>query len=137
MNARKSVQERADEVKARRDGEIAIATEFVPGAWFPDDQHGYSIALCACDGGPYLGARQMGTPCVCERCRRITPDQWNFLVGAARADERERITKAVEAVLGIHDRGEVHPSLTADAVAQAVRWTLRDYPPGLPGGEHQ
>jgi hypothetical protein len=50
--------------------------------WFPDDQHGYSIALCACKDGPYLGDRQMGTPCVCERCRRLTREQWDFLVRA-------------------------------------------------------
>lgn len=48
--------------------------------WIPDDQHGYSIALCSCADGPYLGARRMGSPCCCERCGRVTPDQWHFLV---------------------------------------------------------
>jgi hypothetical protein len=47
--------------------------------WIPDDQHGYSIALCGCEGGPYLGARKMGTPCCCERCGFMTWDQYRFL----------------------------------------------------------
>lgn len=64
-------------------GDVGLSLENV---WFPDDQHGYSIALCECDGGPYLGARRMGTPCVCETCRRITPEQWDFLVSHAKAE---------------------------------------------------
>ena len=48
--------------------------------WFPDDQHGYSIALCRCADGPYLGARKMGTPCCCERCGFMTQDQWDALL---------------------------------------------------------
>lgn len=56
--------------------------------WFPDDQNGYSIALCECDDGPYLGARRMGTPCRCERCGRLTPEQWEFLAEHVRAEAR-------------------------------------------------
>ena len=48
-------------------------------AWFPDDQHGYSVAICRCEEGPYLGARKMGTPCRCERCGFMTQEQFDFL----------------------------------------------------------
>lgn len=56
-------------------------------AWFPDDQHGYSIAICACSGGPYLGARKMGTPCCCERCGLMTQEQFDFLRATASHDQ--------------------------------------------------
>lgn len=64
--------------------------------WFPDDQHGYSIALCECEDGPYLGARQMGRPCVCERCLRITPDQWDFICATVRDDRGDRLEAMVD-----------------------------------------
>jgi hypothetical protein len=55
--------------------------------WFPDDQDGYSIAICVCEGGPYLGSRMMGTPCCCETCGRMTRDQWDFLVEHFKREE--------------------------------------------------
>jgi hypothetical protein len=55
-------------------------------AWFPDDQHGYSVALCRCHDGPYPGTRRMGTPCRCERCGFITQDQFDFLRAEWEAD---------------------------------------------------
>lgn len=36
---------------------------------------GYDLNICRCDGGPYLGARQAGAPCCCERCGFMTEDQ--------------------------------------------------------------
>ena len=53
--------------------------------WFPDGHHGYSIALCRCEDGPYLGARRMGKPCCCEQCGFMTQDQFDFLVEAVKA----------------------------------------------------
>jgi len=47
--------------------------------WPLGDQDGYDIGLCACDEGPYLGARKAGTPCCCERCGFITLDQWEHI----------------------------------------------------------
>lgn len=47
--------------------------------WFPDRDDGYAIALCTCPQGPYIGARKSGTPCCCERCGFMTPDQFEFL----------------------------------------------------------
>lgn len=71
----------------REDGSIGWVVVHRFPTWFPDDQQGYSIAICACDGGPYLGARKAGAPCCCERCGFITPDQFEFL--------REEFTRPV------------------------------------------
>lgn len=48
-------------------------------AWPLGDQCGYDIGLCQCYGGPRLGARKAGTPCCCERCGFMTPDQWQHI----------------------------------------------------------
>lgn len=92
--------------------------------WFPDDQHGYSIALCECEDGPYLGARQMGTPCVCEQCRRVTREQFEFLYESFRTDETDRIkylrrttghepVRDADGFVTCADCGERHASATA------------------------
>lgn len=46
------------------------------------DPEGYSIVLCHCKEGPYLGARKMGTPCCCERCGFMTREQWEALAAS-------------------------------------------------------
>lgn len=60
-------------------------SKFGSSKWFPDGCHGYSLAICDCENGPYLGARKMGSPCTCERCGYITQEQLDFILAAALA----------------------------------------------------
>ena len=84
--------------------------------WFPDDQHGYSIGICRCDGGPYLGARKMGTPCRCERCGFITQDQFDFLRNAIAARAlRELAGDLGETRIPVRDGGSSFIDLHARA----------------------
>lgn len=51
------------------------------------EPEGYSIMLCTCPEGPYLGARKAGSPCCCERCGYMTIDQMQAIeraLGAGR-----------------------------------------------------
>ncbi|GAW50590.1 MULTISPECIES: hypothetical protein [unclassified Nocardioides] len=91
--------------------------------WFPDDQHGYSIALCVCTGGAYLGARPMGTPCCCERCGRLTREQWDFLVEHVTANLRMRY-EASQAALG--DLLSEHRVMVEAVEAVANDWHCDD-----------
>lgn len=45
---------------------------------------GYSVQVCSCPEGAYLGARMAGTPCRCERCGFMTPEQFDALNVEAR-----------------------------------------------------
>lgn len=49
------------------------------------EPEGYSLNVCTCAGGPYLGARRIGTPCRCERCGFITRDQLDAILRAVRS----------------------------------------------------
>jgi hypothetical protein len=59
------------------------------------DPEGYSINICECDT-PYIGGRRLGTPDCCERCGMMTPDQFEAIKQAIRADA---IAEAVAAIL--------------------------------------
>lgn len=101
--------------------------------WPLGDQNGYDVALCVCEGGAYLGARQMGQPCCCEQCGRLTRDQWDHLVSAAAtraADDRaERIAQAIEAACA---KAEM---LTQEAMGvRSQHWRGPDYADGLDCG---
>ena len=95
-------------------------------AWFPDDQHGYSIALCRCKDGPYLGARQMGTPCCCERCRRMTQEQFDYLVGEIEARALIRAARFIEYDMAKAWGGTTAWFSTGNKVADVVADVLRE-----------
>lgn len=50
---------------------------------------GYTVEICACPDGAYLGARKAGTPCCCERCGYMTRDQYDALLAEAREEGRQ------------------------------------------------
>lgn len=71
--------------------------------WFPDDQHGFSVAVCDCPEGPYIGARKSGTPCCCERCGFMTREQFEFLVDHISS---AKITQLQSLIKGLMQQAE-------------------------------
>lgn len=72
------------------------------GAWPLGDQDGYALRVCSCEQGPYLGTRRSGTPCCCERCGYLTPDQWTYIrrgVLAAAMDALGRLDVRARSVI--------------------------------------
>lgn len=67
------------------------------------DPEGYSLCLCTCPEGPYLGARKAGSPCCCERCGFMTIDQWKAL----EAHVREQVKATARTLVRAEVREEV------------------------------
>lgn len=59
------------------------------------DPDGFSINLCTCPDGAYLGARKAGTPCCCERCGFMTREQWDALAAFVWKKTRDAVRVSV------------------------------------------
>ena len=64
---------------------------------------GYDLTICACKDGPYLGARKAGAPCCCERCGRMTREQYDALAAPLWDEGYRHGAAEFEVMAGIND----------------------------------